>query len=266
MMPILENENIEDAVIKELINTKAYNEKSDKRKIEDLERFLLILSSNAGNSEDPKILKNNKLNKIEEWLKKIEMNYKKRSRHIKYLRSIDEIITLINVSIESSKTTFEFLNSATQSFVKNVEIGYSNEFVKEITPLKLDQIDNIKKLDKSDKSSIKKFLVVKLISDKVIDEIVFENQNQPKLSQKSYLYFSKLDTGYKIKLVYKEKYRKFIICGLNNHEFVLDEFNLTNEIIVELRRIARTNSTYSVSEIRFNVFYLIKLLNSLEAQ
>ena len=71
MMPILENENIEDAVIKELINTKAYNEKSDKRKIEDLERFLLILSSNAGNSEDPKILKNNKLNKIEEWLKKI---------------------------------------------------------------------------------------------------------------------------------------------------------------------------------------------------
>ena len=143
--------------------------------------------------------------------------------------------------------------------------GYSNKYLKE----KSDRgyvIDLYKhkltKIISTSKSS--KFNVISLISDGVIDKITLNNENQGKFNQKCFLIFSKSDKGYHVKFCYREQTRKYILCGLQTSEFVIDEFELDNDKIIELRRNAKNNSSFSIGDIRFNVFYLVNLLNSFE--
>ena len=170
------------------------------------------------------------------------------------------------------------IQNHTQKFIANIKQGYSNEFVKNDSK----NLKMLKGKNHENKKTIKNFLIVKLINDNVIDSITFENKNQPKLEQKSSLTFERHENGYTINLIYKEVNRQFICCLIENHEYILDSFELANEVIIELRRIARTNSTFTLanvdrkskedkedkeskSQIRFNIFYLVNLLNSLEA-
>lgn len=254
-------------------------------------------------------------NKIKNLMKDVEVNYFARDAHRQYLDNVNELITFINNKIGNGNVNSnnELAKRNRVTFVSNILQGYSNDFVKTsankssfIKYLKNMENPNSKggKNQESNKNTVNTFLVVKLINEKVINFIKFEDKDQPKLEKKSSLTFEKQEgkegkySGYKISLNYKEVFRRFIFCEIESHEYILDKFELGKEDITELRRIAWTNATFDLfskesnkkikltdpnktnpdetgkkgkeekeprSIIRFNIFYLVNLLNSLEA-
>jgi hypothetical protein len=181
---------------------------------------------------------------------------------MQYLTSIEDIINFIKTCRENANSNFSSFREKNHEYVNKASDGVSNKIFKDFSPLfkLLHSKDN-----KDEKQiAIKKYSVVHLIKQKVIDDIVFENQSSLKLAQKSYLILQKTDSGYDFKLIYLEKYRRFIICGIQNHEYVLEEGRFENERILEMRRSARNNPTFTECGIRFNIFYFIRLLNSIE--
>ena len=106
-------------------------------------------------------------------------------------------------------------------------------------------------------------MVKDLIEKKVIQEILFDKKEEPKLVQKSYIEFEKTDKGYMMVLSYKEKYRKYVVCGTVKHDCQLKQQLITKEEILQLRRMARHNPVMEFGDISFNSFYLVVLLNSL---
>lgn len=262
------NENVD--VISELNNelTKLRSVKgqdNDKFKIELFQKFINIVNSKVGNSDDSQKAEILKKERIKMLMGRVEQNYKSRTRHLTYLSSINEFINFLLSSAETAKANFTNYQRQNEYFMFNLKRGFSNDWAKNtgiLTKVLKSKVKDIK--DASDKNTIKKFLAVKLISAKVIDEILFQNQPQPKLTTNSYLLFEKHEKGYTVKLIYKEIYRKYILCGVNTHEYILEEHNLPSEAILEMRRNAKHNPTLNLGDIRFNIFYLIKLLNSME--
>ena len=66
-----------------------------------------------------------------------------------------------------------------------------------------------------------------------------------------------------MRLSYKEKYQKFVVCGTIKHNYNFSSFLITNENVLYLRSIARHNPVFEFGNISFNSFYLVNLLNSL---
>ena len=257
------SDDIEKEVRNQISRIKGLKDASKEKHILSLhEKFISNLSDNVGSNEDIVKYEADKAIVLKKFTDKVEQNYLKRSKHLKYLTTINDLINFIVSSGENSKSNYSYVEQENTNYILNIKTGYVNNFVRDSCPLL-----KVLKHDSQHgepKNLLKKFLIVDLIKNKIIDEILFEGSKHEKFEQKSVLFFEKSDKGYDMKLVYKETYRKYILCGVNNHEFVLDNSFLKNEIIVELRRIARTNSTFNIEGIRFNTFYLIKLLNSLE--
>jgi hypothetical protein len=263
---LLKGESIDDAIAKEKL--RLLNLSKDGKFNDIINLFQEFDKEKCDNKSDDNNL-----------MRQIEVNCNAREEHCNYLNSVNDLINYIASNIENAKSNLSVVQSNTYKFLFNVKQGYSNEFVLN---------NNVKKIRKlkgkisDNKNIIKTFLVVKLINDGIIESITFEGKNQPKLEQKSSLKFERRDTGYVIQLIYKEVFRKYICCDIDNHEYVLDTFELNNEEIIHLRRIARTNSIYTLthndkltvsdgknkenkSQVRFYIMFLVQLLNSLEA-
>lgn len=254
-------DDIEKEIQTQIESIKTNKESVNKKEIlTKYERFISLLKNCLSNNDDYSKYEQEKQNLIKKWSFLVEGNIKSREDHSKYIQNIYDFIQFIVQSGENSKILNESIIKATRLFIYNLNNGYVNNFVKETSPLVRLSNDN----HQEEVSLLKKFHVSDLIKNKIIDEILFNQTKQKKLEQKSVLFFEKNSTGYDMKLVYKEIYRKYIVCGSSNKEFLLENHFLSNEAIMELRRVAKANGTFNIGNIRFNTFYLVKLLNRLE--
>jgi hypothetical protein len=265
--PIYKKDDIIKEVSAELTRLREMTEKNrEKNKIELLDRFKVIvtqkISLNSSTSQSLDDFINSFLGEIKRELEKMLI---KREKHKLYLTKLNDLLAFVNFNAENAKTNYTYALTKIEEFVKNIDRGYANHFAAEKNAMVKILKSQKKKVDEK-KNVLKKFLVVDLIKRKVIKEILFDKKEQPKLVQKSYIEFEKEENGYRMRLNYKEKYRKYILCGTSNHDYKLEEHIITNEHLLAMRRLARNNPVQEFGDMSFNVFYLVKLLNSLEAE
>ena len=191
---------------------------------------------------------------------KIEENIERRTKHCSYLQKIEDSIAYIGQMAENAKVNFSYFEKKIGTYTTNIQRGY-------VTPYFIKYNRIIPKINRNETNKnaavAKVFLVKDLIDKKVINEILFDGKDQPKLVQKSYLEFEKTDKGFEMRLSYKEKYQKFVVCGTIKHNYNFSSFLITNENVLYLRSIARHNPVFEFGNISFNSFYLVNLLNSL---
>lgn len=231
----------------------------DKETLSILKKFINDFGNCLTGSEESANYMLEKIKLISKWDQKLEENIHAREEHSKYLESIRDFLVFIVQSAENSKLEVSGSKKGTGMLIYNIKQGYCNQFARDSCPISKLEIGDYKS-----SSVLKKFSVAHLIKEKVIDEILFNDAKQEKLENKTNLFFEKKNNGYEMRLVYKEINRKYLLCGVNKHEYLIESHFLNNEALYELRRISRTNSTFNTGGIRFNSFYLIKLINSLE--
>lgn len=251
-----------DDILKEvnimLNNLRDSKDKSkEKLKIDTLEKFKAKLISYK---EDSKRALGNEKEILAKAKVKIEENYQSRLNHVKYLKKIEESINFIEQLVENAKVSYSFYEKKIASFSANVTKGYVSQYFTQFNRI-LPKINRNLKLKPRVLSRV--FLVKDLIEKKVIQEILFDKKEEPKLVQKSYIEFEKKDDGYKMILSYKEKHRKYLVCGTVKHDCQLKQLEITKKQILELRRMARHNPVMEFGDISFNSFYLVVLLNTL---
>jgi len=253
-------------MVKEKDAIKLMNFKDEEWKVSLLDDFMKkinFLSSQKGYNE--KSIEKAKKNILEELNNLLEVNLKSRKEHNRYAQTIYDLIEFMKSSVESLKTKYGFFEKEVDLINQFIRKGSCNQSIfdrsekaglLQLYQQRLNKYNNERKFHK--------FNVNSLINDKVIDNVEMIKDGQSNFNQKSYLVFSKTDEGYNIKLCFRETKRKYIICGLDNQEFIIHNINLSYEKIAELRRTAKNNPTFTDGEIRFNVFYLVRLLNSFE--
>lgn len=229
----------------------------EKLKIDTLEKFKAKLNyykehSQGALGSEKEILAKAKV--------KIEENLVSRANHVNYLKKIEESISFIEQLVENAKVSYSFYEKKIASFSANVAKGYVSQYFTQFNRI-LPKINRNLKFRPRVLSKV--FLVKDLIEKKVIQEILFDKKEEPKLVQKSYIEFEKTDKGYMMVLSYKEKYRKYVVCGTVKHDCQLKQQLITKEEILQLRRMARHNPVMEFGDISFNSFYLVVLLNSL---
>jgi alpha-tubulin suppressor-like RCC1 family protein len=258
---LFKKDDIVKAVKNEIQIFKTKKDNKDGNKLALFERFDMKTTERLGANEDLIEFENDKKQFLGDLSERAELNIYKRAKHVQYLTQIIDLLNFIKTRRENAISDVNQFQDKNKEYTEMVEQGISNIGFKDHSPL----VRIIRQYKPTDKESIiNKYSIIQLLTDKVIDEILFENQPQPRLAQKSYLLIEKLVSGYKFKLAYIEKFRKFIICGIQNHEYILEEGEFLNERVLEMRRSARTNPTFTECGIRFNIFYLIKLLNAIE--
>ena len=251
--PLYKNADIINEIDKEYHKIKDANIKDNKK-----EKLFEKIRSDINKFKDEKNIKNDK-ELIDIVKQDIEINYSKRQQHIMYLKKINEIISIINQLIETSKTNYDLLTKKIQSLNSNVSKGYVTTYFVSFNNF----VDKIPKSINQPKNSSKIFLARDLIDNNVIQEILYDKKEQPKLVQKTYIEFQKVKNGYKMLISYKEKFKKFVVCGTTKHDYKLNEDLISNKKIFQLRRIARHNPVVEFGDISFNSFYLVLLLYQL---
>ena len=237
----------------EINNTKKKMESNQKEKGNEKEKILEKLKNILNKIKEKKGLKNEK-ELIDEAKKNIDINIIARQKHILYLNKINEIIQTTNQLIESSKAYYTILEKKIQSLQTNISRGYVTQYFNTF---------NIPRDLGQSKKNTKIFLAKELIDEKVIQEILYDKKEQPKLVQKTYIEFKKQENGYNMIISYKEIFKKYVVCGTSKHNFKLKEELISNQTIYNLRRIARHNPVIEFGDISFNAFYLVLLINRL---
>ena len=228
-------------------------ESNQKEKGNEKEKILEKLKNILNKIKEKKGLKNEK-ELIDEAKKNIDINIIARQKHILYLNKINEIIQTTNQLIESSKAYYTILEKKIQSLQTNISRGYVTQYFNTF---------NIPRDLGQSKKNTKIFLAKELIDEKVIQEILYDKKEQPKLVQKTYIEFQKQENGYNMIISYKEIFKKYVVCGTSKHNFKLKEELISNQTIYNLRRIARHNPVIEFGDISFNAFYLVLLINRL---
>lgn len=259
------NDDFFKIIAKEKDTITVLKSKSEEWKLELFDDFILEINKTFSTSG---VAKNEgeKINRLDLLNQHLEINLNLRREHQNYIKSIYDLMDYMKNSIENSKTKLAFFENDNNNYNDHVLRGYSQEYFKEKTEkpqiIRLYQykLKNIRQENKFYKLNVNS-----LITDKIIDNIELTNKDgEGSFMRKSYLVFSRVKQGYNIKYCYKDQKRKYVLCGLQNQEFVIDEFLLDNEKISELRRNAKNNPSFTIGDIRFNIFYLVKLLNSFE--
>ncbi len=259
-----EEEELLKTVKKEKEAINSMNSKNDEWKSLLFEDFITLLETKLRNSD----LKNKEERKkfFDNLDDLLEFNLIQRKEHQKYTLSIMKLIQFMSKSGDQLKTKLSFFEKENYYFNAFVKKGTCNQLLFDKTEkssmIKSYQ-QNIKKVHKNMKYY--KYNVITLVNDRVISGVkVKEGTSTSEFYQKSYLTFSKNEKGYQIKFSLKDTQRKYIFCGIEDREYVLNEFILDYKKIKELRRTAKNNPTITLGEIRFNVFYLVYLVNSFE--
>ena len=120
----------------------------------------------------------------------------------------------------------------------------------------------------------------KLFDDGVVVSVKIGGQKIETIMKKcNYLFYelvptAEQDGGYKIELSFEEKMAGFL-CGPiggggkqvgGNNQSILSTFTITNETLVEMRRVMATKCTVHLGGSVFNIFKLVKLINSMKTQ
>lgn len=152
---------------------------------------------------------------------------------------------------------------------------------------KLDENRGRRNLMKSQFGQFRSFPAPYLRETGVIATVKLGGQKlDPKIFKKcSYLFYELKDDnegGYKIDLSFEQKV-ELMYCGLskftdmltdgkknnfvgNNNQSILSSFVITTETIAEMRRIMASKCTVNLGGTTFNIFWLVKLINSMKSK
>jgi alpha-tubulin suppressor-like RCC1 family protein len=236
------------------------------RRIDEFIRIISFKTSNHNNNKEM-LLKINELNDD------LEKAYELRRIHREYLKEIKDLNEYLDNSITTIKSNMVFFEKDTDEYSSYLKRGYSNDFFRDkgekTNVIKL--FENKMKNQQLNKNEFKtyKYNLSYLINQKIVNEMITDqdgpaSKNSVIFMQKSFIIFYKKENGYKVKLYYKDENRKYIFCGTETKEFMIDEFSLEDELIYELRNNAKMNPSFTIGDMRFNVFYLIHKINSFE--
>lgn len=121
----------------------------------------------------------------------------------------------------------------------------------------------------------------------MIDDIKIGNQKVMRddiKEQCKYLFYeikedeaAEIEGGYRVELSFEEKMGGF--CGVGsllgggakkqvgrNNQSILSTFVLTNETLAEMRRVMATKCTVNLGGTTFNIFKLVKLINTMKTK
>ena len=122
----------------------------------------------------------------------------------------------------------------------------------------------------------------KLVEDGVVVSVKIGGQKIETIMKKcNYLFYelvpnAEQDGGYKVELSFEEKMADF--CGVgsilspgqkqvgSNNQSILSTFTISNETLVEMRRVMATKCTVHLGGSVFNIFKLVKLINQMKTQ
>lgn len=125
------------------------------------------------------------------------------------------------------------------------------------------------------------FPAEQLINDEVVLKVKIGGQKIDSIIKKcNYLFYEikeegENEGGYKVELSFEEKKQDF--CGVailsqgqkqvgNNNQSILSTFIITNETLAEMRRVMATKCTVNLGGTHFNIFKLVKLINTMKTQ
>lgn len=252
---LTQDSDIENEVIVKLKHLSS-NSDIDKINSDILRKFLNDVSNNINTTKESSSYSLEKFKLFKQWDQKLEVNLIKRITHLSYLEGIREFIDNLVQNVDSARLMVKKQQEDLSKIGIHLKNGFSNLLAEKYVPVNLNENKSIIK-------SVKKFQVIELMEKNVVNEILFDDNKQQKLESNSFITFEKNENGVEISLRFNEVNRTFIVCGINKQEYLIEKHFLTNEIIYELKNICRTNSSYNLGGIRFNTFYLVKLLNTL---
>jgi alpha-tubulin suppressor-like RCC1 family protein len=263
--PITDKDDLDLEVSNAIERLKNSNLEKDKKSLKKLESFLDLLRNHVKNKYDEEDKRKEIRDKYDKLRKDAKINYDNRCKHTSYLSNINDFMSFVGASVENAKINLEESKVREMKLMHKVIRGFSEEWTKLQSQLSKKILDQLHKQEEKDpdETVVRNCLVVSLLSKKVIQEIFFDGQEQPRIAQRSYIIFEKEKHGIRIKLNYRETYRKFILCGTTTHEVVMENETFMNRNILEMRRTARHNPTFNLRGIRFNIFYLIDMIDSL---
>jgi len=116
----------------------------------------------------------------------------------------------------------------------------------------------------------------------VIESIQVGNKKIDQIIKKcSYLFYEikTAEGGYKVELSFEEKQQAFCDVGkiaeifLNegskqvgsNNQSILSTFVISNEMLMEMRRVMASKCTVNLSGTVFNIFKLVRMINTMKA-
>jgi hypothetical protein len=138
---------------------------------------------------------------------------------------------------------------------------------------------------KSQFGQFSSFSAVQLQKDGVIDGIKIGDQKIDDIKEQcKYLFYEikededeEIEGGYRVELSFEEKAGAF--CGVggvlrgagnkqvgSSNQSILSTFVLTNETLAEMRRVMATKCTVNLGGTTFNIFKLVKLINSMKTK
>lgn len=138
---------------------------------------------------------------------------------------------------------------------------------------------------KSQFGQFSSFSAVQLQRDGVIDGIKIGDQKIDDIKEQcKYLFYEikededeEIEGGYRVELSFEEKVGGFcgvggIIGGAGNkqvgssNQSILSTFVLTNDTLAEMRRVMATKCTVNLGGTTFNIFKLVKLINTMKTK
>ena len=149
---------------------------------------------------------------------------------------------------------------------------------------KLDENRKRRNIMKAQFGQFSSFPASKLMEEGVIESVKIGGQKIESIIKKcNYLFYELKDDGegeseggYKVELSFEEKVQDF--CGLgsilaqgkqnlgNKNQSILSTFVISNETLAEMRRIMATKCTVNLGGTTFNLFKLVKLINTMKTQ
>jgi len=124
------------------------------------------------------------------------------------------------------------------------------------------------------------FDAVQLQEDGVIEGIKIGQHKIESIKKKcKYLFYeikedqaNNIEGGYRVELSFEEQVKNFCGIGLGdnkafkNNQSILSTFVITNQSLAEMRRVMATKCTANLSGTTFNVFKLVKLINTMKTK
>ena len=129
------------------------------------------------------------------------------------------------------------------------------------------------------------FSATQMLEDGVIESIKLNGRsiNESVLKKCHYLFYELKgegeEGGYKVELSFEDKQQDFFCLGKVQEMFdegqkqvgqknqsVLSTFKVSNEMLMEMRRLMATKCTVNISGTTFNIFKLVKSINLMKAR
>lgn len=186
---------------------------------------------------------------------------------------------------KAEKKDDEFQNADLGEYFEQMKKKESATMLNTRLQKMLDENKKRRNIMKAQFGQFSSFSAEQLLHDGVIDGIKIGTRKIDDIvKQCKYLFYEikedesgEQDGGYRVELSFEEKMGGW--CGLgavlpgggqkqvgNNNQSILSTFVLTNETLAEMRRVMATKCTVNLGGTTFNIFRLVKLINTMKTK